>query len=190
MNNSKIKLQLEPVSIKEANQFILNYHRHNKPVTGGKAALAATYSDLGIVGVVIISRPIARLADDGYTLEVTRSCVAPNAPKNTNSFLYSRAWRLSQALGYHRLITYTLQSESGSSLKAIGFKVVGQINASELGKSGWIYRPNREWQDVYSQPKFKWELFDSETYEPNKVKVQVEETEDLENQESLFSLLE
>ena len=53
------------------------------------------------------------------------------------------------------MITYTLQSESGSSLKGAGWKVIAELKGS-TGK-GWTNRVGREWQEVTGQSKFRWE---------------------------------
>lgn len=108
------------MSIQEANKVVANYHRHSRPVVGALCAVGATDGER-LVGVAIIGRPIARLLQDGYTAEVTRVCVMPDAPPNTNSFLYGAAWRAARALGFRKLVTYTLQSESGASLR-VGLK--------------------------------------------------------------------
>ena len=150
------KLLLIPISVREANLFVTNFHRHNKSVQGAKYSLGASYNDQ-LVGVAIIGRPVARKLDDGFTAEVTRVCVLENAPKNTNSFLYGRAWRVWQQMGGKRMVTYTLQEESGSSLKAVGWKILGETGGWEEGK-GWQTRPGREWQPVVGQLKFRWEV--------------------------------
>lgn len=75
-----------------------------------------------IVGVAIVGRPVARTLDDGWTLEVTR--VATDGTKNACSALYASAWRAARAMGYQRLITYTLPSEGGASLRAAGWRTV------------------------------------------------------------------
>ena len=152
-----MRLQLEPINLKEANDFVENYHRHSKRTSndGGKFALSAIIGDLGIVAVAIVGRPVSRLLQDGYTLEVLRLCVRPEAPRNTCSWLYTRCWRVSQALGYRKLITYTLATESGASLRGAGWKVVGQTKGNN---NGWQNRPNRAFQVIYGQDKFRWEI--------------------------------
>tara|TARA_R100001443_G_C3347744_1_gene176043 strand:- start:634 stop:1092 length:459 start_codon:yes stop_codon:yes gene_type:complete len=150
-----MKLQTIPISIKDANLFVENFHRHNKPVRGAKFSIGASYEDK-LVGVAIVGRPVARRLDDGFTAEAVRVCVISEAPKNTNSFLYGRIWRIWQQMGGKRMITYTLQSESGSSLKGAGYKIIGETGGWEKGK-GWTTRPGREWQPVVGQMKFKWE---------------------------------
>lgn len=145
-------LNVVPISLREAKEFVANFHRHNKPPQGGKYAIGAT-TDEGLVGVAIVGRPLARKLDDGLTAEITRVCVMESAPKNACSFLYGRCWRIWQQMGGKRMVTYTLQSESGSSLRGAGWKIMGEMKPS--GK-GWQSR-NRDWQPIYGQLKFRWE---------------------------------
>ena len=156
MDQETIKLQLVPISISEANEFVFNFHRHNKPTQGGKFAIGAS-DGTELIGVAIIGRPIARFLDDGFTAEVLRVCTLDDSPKNTCSKLYGASWRASKAMGYTKIITYTLQSESGASLKGAGWEVVAE---SKSNKTGWMNRPGREWQPIYGQLKFRWEQND------------------------------
>ena len=142
--------------LKEANEFVANFHRHNKPVQGAKFAIGASDGSR-LIGVAIVGRPVARRLDDGITAEVTRCCVLDDAPKGTPSFLYSRCWRVWAALGGQRLVTYTLKTETGASLRGAGWSVVGQSNGFSEGK-GWTSRPGREWQPVVGQAKLRWEM--------------------------------
>lgn len=80
----------------------------------------AVEGDKGICGVAIVGRPIARRLDDGHTLEVTRCCT--DGTKNACSMLYAAAARAAKAMGYDRIITYTLESEDGASLRASGWQ--------------------------------------------------------------------
>lgn len=114
-------MKLTPISLKEANQFVADNHRHHGPVVGHKFSLAVQKND-EIVGVAIVGRPVARGLDDGYTLEVNRCCTKP--VKNACSMLYGASWRAAKALGYQRLITYILDSETGTSLSAANWKLV------------------------------------------------------------------
>lgn len=125
-------LSLQPISQREANAFIAEHHRHHKPPQGYKFAIAVNDGEK-VVGVITVGRPIARHLDNGYTAEVTRCCVQlePKVP-NACSMLYAAAWRASKAMGYTKLITYVLASESGGSLKASGWKVIG-----ERGGGSW-----------------------------------------------------
>lgn len=102
-----------------------------------------------------MSRPVSRALDDGQTVEVVRCCVTDDAPKGACSFIYARCWNAAKALGWRKLVTYTLQAESGASLRGAGWKVVAELNAR--GEGGWQTRPGREWQEVVGQAKFRWE---------------------------------
>lgn len=149
-----MSLHLVPVTFAEAAEFVRNFHRHNKPPVGHVFSLAASDGER-MVGVAICGRPVARLLQDGHTLEVLRVCVTDDAPKGACSFLYSRAWKAASALGWRKLITYTLQSESGSSLRGAGWRVVNQSPGAK--GVAWQNRPGREWQEVVGQAKFRWE---------------------------------
>lgn len=141
-------LNIVPVSLDKANAFVMEYHRHHKPVPGAKFCVAVA-EDERIVGVAIVGRPIARMLDDGWTLEVNRTCT--DGSKNANSMLYGAAWRAAKALGYRRLITYTLKEESGVSLSAAGWRCLG-----ERGGGKWS-RPSRPRIDTHPlQKKLLW----------------------------------
>ena len=147
------KLQPTPIALREANDFVRNFHRHNKPTQGGKFAIGALYDD-ELVGVAIVGRPVSATLDDGWTAEVTRVCVRDHAPRNACSFLYGRCWRIWQQMGGKRMVTYTLQTESGASLKGAGWQVMGEVKPHDrwTPKGG-----NRDWQPIYGQLKFRWE---------------------------------
>ena len=103
---NKKKLQLVPVTLREANEFVANFHRHNKPTQGGRFAIGAVYGD-ALIGVAIVGRPVSAQLQDGLTAEVTRLCVSDDAPTNACSFLYGRSWRIWQQMGGERMVTYT-----------------------------------------------------------------------------------
>ena len=111
-------LTLTPVSLAEANAFVAQHHRHHKPVTGHKFSIGCT-ADGRLVGVAIVGRPVSRYLDNGLTLEVNRLCT--DGTKNACSMLYAAAWRAARAMGYEKIITYTLDTESGASLRAAGW---------------------------------------------------------------------
>ncbi len=125
-----------PLSLVEANQFIIEHHRHHKPVQGHKFSIGAAIES-EIVGVVIVGRPVARRRDDGMTLEVMRLCT--DGTPNACSFLYGRGAKAAFALGYSRIGTYILKSEPGTSLKAVGWKMIAET-------------PGRSWS-VPSRPR-------------------------------------
>ncbi|MEW6110612.1 MAG: XF1762 family protein [Thermodesulfobacteriota bacterium] len=132
-------LQLQPIDYAEACSFIAQYHRHHLRPQGWKFGLAANDGER-VVGVVTVGRPVARLLDNGITLEVTRLCT--DGTKNVCSMLYSAAWRAARSLGYKRLITYILASESGTSLRAAGWRIVGQCGGGSWCRSN-RFRVNR-----------------------------------------------
>ena len=123
-------LELCPLTFAEAATFVTNHHRHHPPPTGHKFSIGICCGDV-IVGAVMVGRPVARHYDDGWTLEVNRTCT--DGTPNANSMLYGAAWRAARAMGYRRLITYTRADESGSSLRAAGWKIVAQRPA----RAGW-----------------------------------------------------
>lgn len=144
----KRKLNLCPISLAEANAFVAQHHRHHRPVTGHKYSIACIDGEK-IVGVAIVGRPVSRHLDDGWTLEVTRLCT--DGTKNGCSMLYAAAWRAARAMGYKRLVTYILKSETGISLKAAGWRCVGQAGGLQ-----WTGK-RRPTVDLYpAQMKLKW----------------------------------
>ena len=114
-------LLLQPITYPEACAFIDTHHRHHLPPQGWKFGIAVS-NGTDVVGVVTVGRPVARGFDNGWTLEVTRNCT--DGTKNAASMLYGAAARAAKALGYKRLITYTLISEKGTSLKASGWREI------------------------------------------------------------------
>lgn len=149
------ELLIVPVSLDEANAFVREFHRHHKPVPGAKFCIGVSKGEV-IVGVAIVGRPVARMVDDGWTLEVNRTCT--DGTKNANSMLYGACRRAAFALGYRKLITYTLQEEGGTSLVAAGWKCMG-----EAGGGKWS-RPSRPRVDTHpTQTKLRWECAPQES---------------------------
>ena len=118
------KLTVVAIDLDEANTFIREHHRHHGEVVGHKFSLGAALTN-HVVGVAVIGRPVARGRDDGATLEVTRLCT--DGTRNACSFLYGAAARATFALGYKRLGTYILAGEDGASLKAAGWRCLGEV---------------------------------------------------------------
>ena len=115
-------LEIQPITYSEAKEFIRQFHSHHLPPQGWKFGIAVNNGE-SVCGVVTVGRPVARNLDNGWTLEVTRCCT--DGTPNAASMLYGAARRATFALGYKRLITYTLDVEPGTSLKAAGWKVIG-----------------------------------------------------------------
>jgi hypothetical protein len=107
-----------------------------------------------LIGIVTVGQPIARHQCDGYTAEVTRCCVL-DGQRNANSRLYAAAFRAARAMGYRRVITYTLPEESGASLKAAGFRIDG---TTKYNTAGWNTpgRPRKTPEKYPTGPKIRW----------------------------------
>lgn len=144
-------IDIVPISLAEANAFVEQHHRHHGKVAGHKFSIGCADVNTGkIVGVAIVGRPVARYLDDGWTLEVNRLCT--DGTKNVCSMLYAAAWRAARAMGYKKLITYILDTENGASLRAAGWKCVGQA-----GGLRWTGKRRPE-VDLYpAQMKLKFE---------------------------------
>jgi hypothetical protein len=143
-------LEIVPITLREANALVARWHRHHKPARGCRFCLAVADDTATVRGAVIVGRPVSRQLDDGWTLEVNR-CVTDGA-RNACSMLYGRAWRVARALGYLRLVTYTLPSEGGASLRGAGWTLLG-----EAGGGSW-HREGRPRVDLHPmQTKLKWE---------------------------------
>ena len=115
-----------PLELKQANEFVEKIHRHHAPVHRDKFRVGCEV-DGNLVGVVQIARPVARGLDDGETVEVVRLCT--DGTPQVCSFLYSRAARIAKEMGYKRIITYILETETGASLKASGWVLDGKTTA-------------------------------------------------------------
>jgi hypothetical protein len=111
--------EIVPLGLREARQYVAAHHRHNEPPRGHKFSIGLQRDGV-LVGVVIAGRPVARGADDGRTLELLR--LTTEGDRNACSRLYSAACRAAFAMGYRRVITYTLSTEAGTSLVAAGFR--------------------------------------------------------------------
>jgi hypothetical protein len=140
---------VQPITFKEACAFIRKHHRHHKPPVGWMFGCAVNDGEK-VVGVATVGRPVARMLDDGWTLEVNRLCT--DGTPHVASKLYAACWRAAKALGYRRLITYTLASESGTSLRAAGWREVYRT------KGGSWDTPSRPRVDTHpTEQKTLWE---------------------------------
>ena len=154
-------LSLKPIGMKEANEFVAQFHRHNHEVRfGPRFAISVVDASDEVWGVAIVSHPVTRaLNDNGYCAEVRRVCTKPNAPWGCCSMLYSACWRVWKNMGGRRMVTYTLQSESGASLKSANWKRVAASKGHKVGQS-WDTHPRKAKVDgtVTPEPKWRWEM--------------------------------
>ena len=142
-----MSLETVPITLRTANAFVTDYHRHHPAVTGCKFAIGC--EDNGkLCGVAICGRPVSRYLDDGRTLEINRLCT--DGTRNACSKLYSASVRIAKAMGYKKVITYILESESGASLKASNFVCEGKA-----GGTHWTGKRDKG-QDIPNQMKQRW----------------------------------
>ena len=146
-----MRLTIIPCTLAEANAYVKENHRHHGVVAGHKFSIAVMDEDNKIRGVAMVGRPVARHLDDGWTVEVNR--VATDGCPNACSALYGAALRAAFALGYKKILTYTLKDESGSSLRGAGWKCIG-----EAGGGSWnnASRPRIDKHPL--QTKLRWEM--------------------------------
>lgn len=112
-----------PLTLKCANDFVIQNHRHHGKVQGCKFCIGAVDEKGKLRGVAITGRPVSRYLDDGTTAEITRLCT--DGFKNACSFLYAACARIAKKMGYTKIITYILITENGASLKAAGWSEQG-----------------------------------------------------------------
>lgn len=147
-----MRMTVVPLTLRQASAFVTNHHRHHKAPRGMKFAIGVLVEGL-LVGVATVGRPVARNLDDGWTVEVTRTCT--NGTRNANSMLYAASWRAARSMGYRRMITYTQTGESGASLRAAGLQAVAALRP----RRGWDSpgRP-RESHGVDNIGRTRWEI--------------------------------
>ena len=138
------------ISLDEANAFVGLLHRHHPPVVGHLFSIGGFIGG-NLVGVVIVGRPVSRMRDDGLTAEVTRLCT--DGTRNACSFLYGRASKAAFALGFTKIGTYTLATETGESLRGAGWTLIGHRGGGEWSS------PSRPRQSMKSPTGIKllWE---------------------------------
>jgi hypothetical protein len=157
-------LELREVTFADAREFVGRFHRHNQPPRGWRWG-HAIYNGPDMVAVCMVGRPVARMIDGTTTVEVNRLCVDPTVEPglvwNACSMLYGAAARTAEARGYSKVITYTLETEAGTSPKAAGFF------AEATTRGGSWNRPGRGRADTAPTcKKIRW----ARTLRPKKVK--------------------
>lgn len=119
-------LRLIPMTVKAAGHHVAKRHRHNRAPQGGLFACGVEQDGV-LVGVAIAGRPVQYKLDNGRTVEIIRVC--SDGTPNACSKLYAALCRAAQAIGYERAVTYTLASEPGTSLRAVGFQEAAKVPA-------------------------------------------------------------
>lgn len=148
---SQPKLTVIPITLREANAYVERRHRHHGPARGCFFCVGVADTEGVIRGVAIVGRPVARRLQDGYTAEVLR--VATDGCPNACSALYGACWRAARAIGFRRIGTYTLTTEPGTSLRAAGWKLLGEAGGGSWSREG---RPRVDLHPI--QTKLRWEM--------------------------------
>lgn len=142
-------MKAQRVSLSTANLFVYAWHRHSKPVVGHLYSLGLFGDDLMLHGVAIVGRPVARALDDGRTVEVTR--LATDGTRNACSMLYAAACREARRRGYRVVVTYTLATETGASVRAAGFVRAGVVRGRQWDT------PTRRRDYRHVEDRIRWE---------------------------------
>lgn len=143
------RLAVVPVSLSAARAHVERIHSHHHAPVGGLFAVGIADSGR-LCCVAIVGRPVARMLDDGSTAEVTR--VASDGTPHAASMCVGAAARAALALGYRRVVSYTLLGEPGTSYRAAGWRVTGLSGGGEWSREGRT-------RDAAGQPgaKVRWE---------------------------------
>ena len=141
-------MHIAPITFREASDYINRYHRHHNATIGCKFCISVVDEDGQLRGVAVCGRPVSRKLDDGLTLEINRVCT--DGARNACSMWYGACVRIAKAMGYKKVITYTLQSEDGASLKASNF-----ICEGKAGGTHWTGSRNRG-QNIPAEMKNRW----------------------------------
>lgn len=152
-------LTIVPCTVAQANAYVAQHHRHHQPVTCSRFALAVADEYGQVRGVAIIGLPVARAycpPRECWTAEVRRVCT--DGCKNACSMLYAAAWRAARNIGYKRLITYTLETESGASLRAVGWRRVAKCKARSWDTPG----RRRKHHQAEHVAKWRWEICEAQ----------------------------
>ena len=144
-----MKMKIIPINLKQASEFISKYHRHHQPTVGCKFSIGLINEKKELIGCAVCGRPVSRYLDDGLTCEINRLCVI-DGYKNACSMLYGACCRTAKSMGYKLIITYILESENGSSLKASNF-----ICDGIAGGTHWTGIRNKN-QQIPNQMKKRW----------------------------------
>lgn len=121
-------LEIRPVTLRQAKEFVAQNHRHHLPPQGHKFSIGL-YAGDRMVGCAICGRPVSRYLDNNEICEITRLCT--DGTENACSMLYGACCRIAREMGYKKMITYTLASENGASLRA-----VSNVKVLPAGKCG------------------------------------------------------
>jgi hypothetical protein len=144
-------MRVKPLTLEQANEIVEKHHRHHKPVQGHRFSVGA-YEDNAIVGAAIVGRPVSRCVDPCAVAEITR--LVTDGTKNACSFLYGACARIAKEMGFEKIQTYILDSESGKSLKASGWMFEEMTSGGDWNHSKQFNGKRRTDQPM--SPKQRW----------------------------------
>ena len=153
-------VEIVPTTLRRANDFVDCHHRHTGRTArnGGKFAIGLACGGK-LIGVTIVGNPLSATLMDGRTAEVLRLCVDPaQTSPSACSRLYAACWRAWKAMGGTRMVTYTLESESGTSLHAAGWVRVGVTKPTAGGWRKTGDNCQRTDAAVLALVKHRWEI--------------------------------
>jgi hypothetical protein len=139
-------MEIVPISLEEANLFVEQHHRHHDPVTGHKFSIGLAHGET-VHGVAIVGRPVSRMLDNGWTLEVNRCCT--DGTRNACSMLYRAAWRAAKSYGLPSID----HLHPAKRRRLAGFMLVG-----ERGGGQWTRKSRPRIDTAPTQAKWLWEL--------------------------------
>lgn len=142
---------VRPISLRAANAYVERFHRHHKASRGHRFSVCVLDEMGDVLGVAIVGRPVARGFNSDLVAEVTRVCT--EGARNACSMLYGAARRACKGMGFEKVITYTLASEDGASLRAAGFIPVARV----LGRS-WACQSRPRADKHPTEDKIRWEI--------------------------------
>lgn len=147
MKKQSEKVEIRPISFKQASEFINKHHRHHNATVGCKFVIGLYKGDR-LIGCAVCGRPVSRHLDNGFTCEINRVCT--DGTRNACSMLYGACCRIAKEMGYKKIITYILESEDGASLKASNF-----ICEGAAGGIHWTGCRDKG-QDIPQEMKTRW----------------------------------
>ena len=144
-------MDIRPVTFRQASDYINQHHRYHRATVGCKFCIGL-YEGEKLIGCAVCGRPVSRYLDDGLTCEINRVCT--DGTRNACSMLYGACCRAAKAMGYRQIITYTLESEPGASLKASNFSDDGiaggeMWTGSRRRDNGVPQEKKRRWRRVF-----------------------------------------
>lgn len=143
-------MRIKPLTLKQANELVSTLHRHHKPVRGHRFSIGLEH-DGKIIGAAVVGRPVARMTPAYSVAEVSR--LVTDGTPNACSKLYGAVARITCEMGFDRVQTFILFSETGISLRAAGWTKDERYS----GGGDWN-RPSRggRRRDQPEDPKTLW----------------------------------